>query len=119
FQRIGRKVHLGPPVPADHTATLEVITQPRAWTVLYAEAAGGTQVPGIRLLHEAERRLRVPVRAVLSPTLQRSVEFHDLIAALRRQVSSGPGGVARLCRLTVYRCSMRAAASSGTSSPSR
>jgi len=84
FQRIGRKPHLGPPIPADHTATLEVITRPRAWTVLYAEGTGGTQVPGIRLLHESERRLRVPVRAVLSPTLQRSVEFHDLIAALRR-----------------------------------
>ncbi|WP_182357834.1 LysR family transcriptional regulator [Tomitella gaofuii] len=91
FREIGRKVQLGPPIPADHTASLEVITQPRAWTVLYAESAGGTPVAGLSLLHEAEHRLRVPVRAVLSPALQRSVEFHDLIAALRRSNGAAEG----------------------------
>ncbi len=92
FREIGRRATLGPPVPADHTAPLEVITQPHAWTLLYPESAGGNHNAGIRLLQESEHRLRIPVRAVLSPGLQRSVEFHDLIAALRR--STEPPGEA-------------------------
>lgn len=94
FGEIGRKVNLGAPVPADHAAPLEVITRPEAWTLLYPDSAG-VQHTGIRLLHEAERRLRVPVRAVLNPALRRSAEFHDLITALRRsnegQAAGGDG----------------------------
>ncbi|MDN5758556.1 MAG: LysR family transcriptional regulator [Tomitella sp.] len=88
FREIGHRVHLGPPIPADHTAPLEVITQPQAWTVLYPESASGNQHAGLRVLQEARHRLRIPVRAVLRSGLEHSPELDHLLAALRRSHSA-------------------------------
>ncbi|WP_038171223.1 LysR family transcriptional regulator [Tomitella biformata] len=83
FREIGRKALLGPAIPADHTAPLEVITHPRAWTVLYPESAIGMPPAGVRVLSEARDRLRVPVRAVLRTGMEPGPGLQDLLTALR------------------------------------
>ncbi len=83
FREIGRNALLGPPIPADHTAPLEVITNPRAWTVLYPESAIGMPPAGVRVVSEARNRLRVPMRAVLRSGAERGLGLRDLLTALR------------------------------------
>lgn len=61
FADVGLTPRYGPPVPADHTATLELINQPDAWTVLYDEPPGSA----IARLREREGRLRIPVSALM------------------------------------------------------
>lgn len=85
FREIGRHAKFGPPIPADHTAPLEVITHPSAWTVLYPESAIGMPPAGVRVVHEARNRLRVPLRAVVRSGAPRSPGLVDLLAALRTE----------------------------------
>lgn len=83
FREIGRKALLGPPIPADHAASLEVITHPRAWTVLYPESASGMPPAGVRMVQESRDRLRVQVRAVLRSGAEPGPGLRDLLTALR------------------------------------
>lgn len=83
FQEIGRRGRLGPPIPADHSALLEVINRPQAWTVLYPETAATLPHTGIAVAHEAADLLRVPVRAVLRSGTERTEGLVDLLRALR------------------------------------
>lgn len=68
----------GPPIPPDHTATMELINRPDAWTVLYADSP----TEGIAALELAEHPLRVPVSAVLRTDARRSPILTTLLAAL-------------------------------------
>lgn len=72
----------GPPIPHDHTATLELINRPDAWTVLYA---ADRPSEGIAFLQEAGRRLRIPVSAVLRSDTRPSETMRALLAALRNR----------------------------------
>ncbi|MGW0024762.1 LysR substrate-binding domain-containing protein [Rhodococcus sp. O3] len=82
FLEVGRRVQLGPAIASDHTATLEVLTNPRAWTVLYAGTVDATPRTGLRIMSEARQRLRVPVCAVVRAGATRSREFDHLMQAL-------------------------------------
>ncbi|WP_282782289.1 LysR family transcriptional regulator [Nocardia sp. CC201C] len=68
----------GPPIPPDHTATMELINRPDAWTILYADS----QTEGIATLRLAGRPLRVPVSAVTRSDVRRSPILTTLLAAL-------------------------------------
>jgi DNA-binding transcriptional LysR family regulator len=68
----------GPPIPPDHTATMELINRPDAWTILYADS----QTEGIATLELAGHPLRVPVSAVLRSDARRSPILMALLAAL-------------------------------------
>lgn len=68
----------GPPIPPDHTATMELINRPDAWTILYADS----QTEGIATLRLAGRPLRVPVSAVVRAEVRRSPILTTLLAAL-------------------------------------
>ncbi|ATL72183.1 LysR family transcriptional regulator [Nocardia terpenica] len=68
----------GPPIPPDHTATMELINRPDAWTILYADSA----TEGIATLHLGGRPLRVQVSAVLRSDARRSPILETLLAAL-------------------------------------
>ncbi|MCM6776504.1 LysR family transcriptional regulator [Nocardia sp. CDC159] len=68
----------GPPIPPDHTATMELINRPDAWTILYADS----QTEGIATLRLAGGPLRVPVSAVLRSETRRSPILETLLAAL-------------------------------------
>ncbi|UAK29704.1 LysR family transcriptional regulator [Nocardia sputi] len=70
----------GPPIPPDHTATMELINRPDAWTVLYAESA----IEGLVALRLAEPKLRIPVSAVLRADARRSPILDTLLTALHR-----------------------------------
>ncbi|MEV6554568.1 LysR family transcriptional regulator [Nocardia sp. NPDC051756] len=70
----------GPPIPPDHTATLELINRPDAWTVLYAESS----TEGLVVLKLAEQKLRIPVSAVLRSDVRRSPILTTLLAGLHR-----------------------------------
>lgn len=80
FAEQGLEPLVGPPIPLDHTATLELITHPNAWTVLYA----GTPPDGIAFLRERHRRLRIAVSAVERRASPPSPVRSALIAALRQ-----------------------------------
>ncbi|WP_028476399.1 LysR family transcriptional regulator [Nocardia sp. CNY236] len=69
---------LGPPIPPDHTATMELINRPDAWTVLYAESP----TEGLVVLPLAEHKLRVPVSAVLRTDARRSPILTTLLTEL-------------------------------------
>lgn len=71
----------GPPIPPDHTATMELINHPDSWTVLYADSP----TEGIAEVHLAEPGLRVPVSAVLRGETQYSDILTALLDALRQQ----------------------------------
>ncbi|MBF6424061.1 LysR family transcriptional regulator [Nocardia cyriacigeorgica] len=68
----------GPPIPPDHTATMELINHPDAWTILYANSP----TEGIATLELAGHPLRVPVSAVLRTGARRSPILTTLLAAL-------------------------------------
>lgn len=68
----------GPPIPADHTATMELINHPDAWTVLYAHSP----TDGIATVELADHRLRVPVNAVVRAEARQSPVLATLLAAL-------------------------------------
>ncbi|ONM49262.1 LysR family transcriptional regulator [Nocardia donostiensis] len=68
----------GPPIPPDHTATMELINHPDAWTVLYANSP----TDGIATVELIEHRLRIPVSAVLRTDARRSPILTTLLAAL-------------------------------------
>ncbi|NNH72524.1 LysR family transcriptional regulator [Nocardia uniformis] len=68
----------GPPIPPDHTATMELINRPDAWTILYADS----QTEGIATLRLARGPLRVPVSAVVRADIRRSPILTTLLAAL-------------------------------------
>ncbi|MFE7741967.1 LysR family transcriptional regulator [Nocardia sp. NPDC057455] len=70
----------GPPIPPDHTATMELINRPDAWTVLYAEST----TEGLVVLRLAEHKLRIPVSAVLRADARRSPILNTLLTALHR-----------------------------------
>ncbi|MGQ4596685.1 LysR family transcriptional regulator [Nocardia sp. R6R-6] len=70
----------GPPIPPDHTATMELINRPDAWTVLYAESS----TEGLVVLPLAEHKLRIPVSAVLRSDAKRSPILDTLLTALHR-----------------------------------
>ncbi|MFF0818024.1 LysR substrate-binding domain-containing protein [Rhodococcus sp. NPDC003318] len=85
FVEVGRRVQLGPPIPRDHTATLDVITNPRAWTVLFASTVtGNTTRPGLRVMREAAGRLRVPVCGVVRSGSTDSAALSFMVNALRQ-----------------------------------
>lgn len=65
FVDVGRRVQLGPPIARDHTAILDVITNPRAWTVLYASTVSEAPRMGLALMRERNSRLRVPVSGIV------------------------------------------------------
>ena len=71
----------GPPIPPDHTATMELINRPDAWTVLYADSP----TEGLVVLRPAEHRLRIPVSAVLRSDSRRSPILTTLLAGLHRR----------------------------------
>ncbi len=84
FVEVGRRVQLGPPIARDHTATLDVITNPRAWTVLFASTVSANAPrPGLRVMREANNRLRVPVCGVVRNGATESAALSFLVNALR------------------------------------
>lgn len=68
-----------PPLPVDHTATMELLNHPDEWTVLYER----TPLTGISFTRDRERALRVPVSAVVRSPAAQSEIVGDLIAALQ------------------------------------
>jgi len=78
MQGIGATPKYGPPIPSDHTATMELINQPDAWTVIYAE----TPAPGITYMRESFGRLRIPVSAVTHAGTAPSLLVEELVASL-------------------------------------
>ncbi|NLV80238.1 MAG: LysR family transcriptional regulator [Rhodococcus sp.] len=90
FVEVGRRVLLGPAIASDHTATLEVLTNPRAWTVLYASTANETPRKGLKFMRESNHRLRVPVCGVVRSGTTPSPELEFLIRALATSILS-PG----------------------------
>jgi DNA-binding transcriptional LysR family regulator len=65
FDEVGRRRQLGPAVAQDHSAALEVIAHPRAWTVLYESTANEMRGHGLHLMRESQNLLRLPVNAVI------------------------------------------------------
>ncbi|GAA4481399.1 LysR family transcriptional regulator [Rhodococcus olei] len=90
FAEVGRRPQFGPPIARDHTATLDVINNPRAWTVLYDSTVTGS-VPrsGLQVMREAKGRLRVPVCGVVR-TGAASPAMAELVESLRQSIK--PGG---------------------------
>ncbi len=80
FAELGTSPRLGAPIQPDHTATMDLVNHPNAWSVLYNTESAPT---GIAFLSERERRLRVPVCAV-TPSGTRSPIVAELLAALRK-----------------------------------
>ncbi|MEU6581116.1 MULTISPECIES: LysR family transcriptional regulator [unclassified Nocardia] len=68
----------GPPIPPDHTATMELINRPDAWTILYADS----QTEGIATLRLTGHPLRIPVSAVTRSEGRTSPIVTTLLAAL-------------------------------------
>ncbi|MEE2032809.1 LysR family transcriptional regulator substrate-binding protein, partial [Rhodococcus chondri] len=86
FVEVGRRARLGPAIASDHTATLEVITNPRAWTVLYASTAAETPHKGLRFMRDTRRLLRVPVCGVVRSGTTATPELDFLMHALARSI---------------------------------
>jgi DNA-binding transcriptional LysR family regulator len=68
----------GPSIPPDHTASMELINRPDAWTILYAN----TSMEGIARLNLAGRPLRIPVSSVVRSDMRLSPILITLLAAL-------------------------------------
>ena len=68
-----------PPLPVDHTATMELLNHPDEWTVLYERMP----LAGIAFTRDRERALRVPVSAVVRSPGAHSEIVDDLIATLQ------------------------------------
>ncbi|MDO3645818.1 LysR family transcriptional regulator [Nocardia mangyaensis] len=69
----------GPPIPPDHTATMELLNRPDAWTILYE---GPTK--GLLTLDLTDHRLRIPVSAVLREDGRQNAIITTLLDALHR-----------------------------------
>lgn len=69
----------GPPIPPDHTATMELLNRPESWTVLYE---GPTR--GLLTLDLVDHRLRIPVSAVLREDARENPIVNTLLDALHR-----------------------------------
>ncbi|MFF2086120.1 LysR family transcriptional regulator [Nocardia sp. NPDC058176] len=69
----------GPPIPPDHTATMELLNRPDAWTILYE---GPTK--GLLTLDLTDHRLRIPVSAVLREDGRQHAIIKTLLDALHR-----------------------------------
>ncbi|WP_040749839.1 LysR family transcriptional regulator [Nocardia transvalensis] len=78
FADLPTRPAFGPPIPPDHTATMELVNRPDAWTILYAD----TPAEGIAALRSAGRPLRVPVSAVLRSDMRPSPILTTLLSAL-------------------------------------
>jgi DNA-binding transcriptional LysR family regulator len=68
----------GPPIPPDHTATMELINRPDAWTILYANSP----LEGLAQLNLAGHPLRIPVSSVVRSDVRLSPILVTLLAAL-------------------------------------
>lgn len=91
FVEAGRRPRFGPPIARDHTATLDVINNPRTWTVLYASTvAGSSPRTGLRVMREAKGRLRIPVCGVVRGDSEPSPALAHLAEALRNAMSGVP-----------------------------
>lgn len=88
FVEVGRRAQLGPPIARDHTAILDVITNPRAWTVLYASALAEVPRTGLCLMRERHNRLRVPVSGIVRTGAADAPGMASLVHALRRTVTA-------------------------------
>ncbi|RVW00938.1 LysR family transcriptional regulator [Rhodococcus spongiicola] len=91
FVDVGRRVQLGPPIARDHTAILDIITNPRAWTVLYASTVAEVPRTGLCVMRERNNRLRVPVNAVVRTGASRTPGIASLVESLRQTVTSESG----------------------------
>ncbi|WP_207841289.1 LysR family transcriptional regulator [Williamsia soli] len=88
FDRHGlERPRQAPPLPVDHTATMELLNHPEEWTVLYER----TPLAGIAFTRDRERALRVSVSAVVRSPAAHSEIVGDLIAALQSVRSAMPG----------------------------
>ncbi|MFD4460441.1 LysR family transcriptional regulator [Nocardia sp. NPDC058480] len=67
----------GPPIPPDHTATMELLNRPESWTILYE---GPTK--GLLTLDLTDHRLRIPVSAVLREDARENPIVRTLLDAL-------------------------------------
>lgn len=92
FVEVGRRVRLGPAIASDHTATLDVITHPRAWTVLYASTAAETPSKGLKFMRESHHLLRVPVCGVLRAGAVPTPGLEFLIQALAHSIVPSTDG---------------------------
>lgn len=88
FGHTGRPVRLGPSIQHDHTATLDVLTNPRAWTVLYANAADTTPRAGLSFMREAQNLLRIPVCGVIRSGTTPRRELTGLFQALGDSIAA-------------------------------
>ncbi|MEV0710905.1 MULTISPECIES: LysR family transcriptional regulator [Nocardia] len=70
----------GPPIPPDHTATMELINRPDSWTLLYADSP----TEGLVVLPLAEHRLRIPVSAIVRTDARPSPILTTLLDNLHR-----------------------------------
>lgn len=91
FVEVGRRVLLGPAIASDHTATLEVITNPRAWTVLYPGTTGDSPRKGLHFMRDRQRLLRVPVSGVVRVGAAPTPEVEFLLHALARSIVPSSG----------------------------
>lgn len=94
FREVGRRVLLGPSIPSDHTATLDVITNPRAWTVLYASTAAETPRTGLSFMRESHNLLRFPVCGVVRSGATLPPELPFLIQALAQSIGPSSASAA-------------------------
>ncbi|RMI35829.1 LysR family transcriptional regulator [Nocardia stercoris] len=78
FAELALRPTFGPPITADHTATMELINRPDAWTILYAT----TPTEGIATLELVGHPLRIPVCSVVRSDVRRSPILETLLAAL-------------------------------------
>lgn len=92
FVDVGRRVQMGPPIARDHTAILDVITNPRAWTVLYASTVAEEPRMGLCVMRERNNRLRVPVSGIVRSGAASSPGLATLVHSLRQTVT-GENGV--------------------------
>ncbi|MBM4627231.1 LysR family transcriptional regulator [Rhodococcus hoagii] len=88
FVDVGRRVQLGPPLARDHTAILDVITNPRAWTVLYASTVAEVPGTGLCVMRERNNRLRVPVSGIVRSGATSSPGLASLVQSLRHTVTA-------------------------------
>nr|WP_249277122.1 LysR family transcriptional regulator [Rhodococcus sp. 06-621-2] len=82
MKRSGRRLAFGPPVAMDHTASAELLNHPECWSIIYASTAESTPKTGLVFRTEAQRRLKLPVSAVVDSSIPPTDIQRDLIAAL-------------------------------------
>lgn len=87
FIDVGRRVQFGPPLARDHTAILDVITNPRAWTVLYASTVSEAPRTGLCVMRERNNRLRVPVSGIVRSGAVSSPGLTSLVHSLRQTMN--------------------------------